>query len=173
MNNCNPSLINALSLCSFYSPKKAQPLTTIFVRNGGCVGNSIRNHIMIYHFFPISVFKIKLPTFRSTPTFDVGMPVALTIFCLTFVMPSARFNEKVSPGIGVEFLFIVYFYDNLLTSPVKAEKTFLKYDSQVRTPIFSPFQQSTTFPLNKVFCMKFICERYLIFAPKRSAFVQK
>lgn len=30
MNNCNPSLINALSLCDFYSPKKAQPLITIF-----------------------------------------------------------------------------------------------------------------------------------------------
>ena len=43
MNNCNPSLINALSLCNFYSPKKAQPLTMFFVRNGwlGIGNNSV------------------------------------------------------------------------------------------------------------------------------------
>ena len=37
MNNCNPSLINALSLCNFYSPKKAQPLTMIMYEMGGWV----------------------------------------------------------------------------------------------------------------------------------------
>lgn len=67
-----------------------------------------RNHIMNYHFFSTNAFNILLPIFRSIPTFDVGMPVTLAIFCLAFVMPSARFSEKVSPGIEVEFLFIAY-----------------------------------------------------------------
>ena len=49
-----------------------------------------------------------LPIFRSTPAFDVGMPVALAIFCLICVMPKARFHEKLSPGIGVDFFGLLY-----------------------------------------------------------------
>ena len=47
-----------------------------------------------------------LPILRSIPAFEVGMPVSLAIFCFACEMPSARFSEKLKPGIGVEFLLI-------------------------------------------------------------------
>lgn len=60
------------------------------------------------HFFPNRVFSIVLPIFRWSPAFEVGIPVSLAIFCLILVMPSARFSEKLRPGIGVEFLPILF-----------------------------------------------------------------
>ena len=47
--------------------------------------------------------KIKLPIFRSKPALDIGMPVVLAIRCLVCVKPKALFQEKLSPGIGVDF----------------------------------------------------------------------
>ncbi len=55
------------------------------------------------------------PIFRSTPAFDVGKPVDLAICCLTFVIPNARFQEKLRPGIGVDFLVIFYYIFYKLT----------------------------------------------------------
>jgi hypothetical protein len=46
------------------------------------------------------------PIFRSTPAFEVGMPVALAILCFVCVIPNARFHEKLRPGMGVDFLDI-------------------------------------------------------------------
>ena len=40
-----------------------------------------------------------LPTLRSTPCLVIGIPVVRDIFCFTFVMPTARFQENVTPGI--------------------------------------------------------------------------
>lgn len=49
---------------------------------------------------------IVFPSFRSIPAFDIGTPVARLMFCLISVIPSARFHEKLRPGIGVVFLLI-------------------------------------------------------------------
>lgn len=57
-------------------------------------------------YFPFSNRNIQLPIFRSTPFFDVGMPVARLMSCFIFVIPSARFHEKLSPGMGDDFLLI-------------------------------------------------------------------
>lgn len=64
------------------------------------------------YFLPINIFRMVFPIFRSTPAFDVGKPVDLAICCLTFVIPNARFQEKLKPGIGVDFLFMIltFFY---------------------------------------------------------------
>lgn len=55
-----------------------------------------------YHFLN-SISNIVLPTFLSRPDLDVGMPVCLAKFCLTFVRPNARFHENVKPGMPVPF----------------------------------------------------------------------
>ena len=65
------------------------------------------SHTRMFYFLPNKAFQIALPIFRSTPAFDVGMPVALAIFCLICVMPKARFHEKLSPGIGVDFFVMI------------------------------------------------------------------
>ena len=49
-----------------------------------------------------------LPIFRSTPALDKGIPVSLAIRCLACEMPNALFQEKLSPGIGVDFLLMIY-----------------------------------------------------------------
>ena len=54
-----------------------------------------RNH------FPKMVLMIALPILRSKPALEVGMPVLRAIWCLACVIPSARFQEKVSPGIFI------------------------------------------------------------------------
>lgn len=56
------------------------------------------------HFLPVSSLKMALPIFRCTPAFEVGIPVARAIRCLTCVTPNARFHEKLRPGMGVDFL---------------------------------------------------------------------
>ena len=48
---------------------------------------------------------MKLPTFFSRPDFVKGIPVAFEILRLAAVMPSARFAEKVTPGILKEDFF--------------------------------------------------------------------
>ncbi len=66
------------------------------------------------HFFPNSAFKITFPNFRSTPALEVGMPVFFAIFLFTCVMPKARFKEKLRPGMGDDFLLILFLvYDTL------------------------------------------------------------
>lgn len=47
------------------------------------------------------------PIFRSSPAFDVGMPVSRANCCFACVMPNARFHEKLRPGIG-DFLVILF-----------------------------------------------------------------
>ena len=69
--------------------------------------DSCSHNAEFIYFLPNNVFQIALPIFRSTPAFDVGMPVALAIFCLICVMPKARFHEKLSPGIGVDFFVMI------------------------------------------------------------------
>ena len=60
------------------------------------VGASIR------HFFlPVIALITAPPILRSRPSFVIGIPVALAIFCLTFVIPTALLSEKESPGIFV------------------------------------------------------------------------
>lgn len=58
-------------------------------------------------YFPFSNRNIQLPIFSSTPFFDVGMPVVRAIRCFTFVIPTARFHEKVRPGMGGVFLLMI------------------------------------------------------------------
>ncbi len=41
------------------------------------------------------------PILRSSPLLVSGMPVFFEICCLAFVMPKARFQEKLSPGIFI------------------------------------------------------------------------
>ncbi len=48
------------------------------------------------------------PIFRSKPALDIGIPVALEIRCLACVKPIALFHEKLRPGIGVDFLLMIY-----------------------------------------------------------------
>ena len=50
---------------------------------------------------------MKCPIFLSNPVFDMGIPVCLAIFCFACVIPKARFHEKLSPGIGVDFLLMM------------------------------------------------------------------
>ena len=47
------------------------------------------------------------PIFRSIPAFEVGMPVFLAIRCLTWVIPNARFHEKLRPGMGVVLVILI------------------------------------------------------------------
>ena len=47
-----------------------------------------------------------LPIFRSSPLFDMGIPVSLANFCFACERPTARFHEKLKPGMGVDFLLI-------------------------------------------------------------------
>ncbi len=51
---------------------------------------------------------MELPIFRSKPALDRGMPVSLAKRCLAWVIPKARFHEKLSPGMGVDFFVMIY-----------------------------------------------------------------
>lgn len=74
------------------------------IKNARYVVIAIR---FIHHYrFLNKAFKIMLPIFRSAPALEVGTPVSLAIRCLICVIPSARFNEKLSPGMGDDFLLI-------------------------------------------------------------------
>ena len=61
------------------------------------------------------------PTFLSIPVFVVGIPVAFVKARLAAVMPTARLREKLSPGILVFVITIIYltvqhiqfFYDTI------------------------------------------------------------
>ena len=50
------------------------------------------------------------PIFRSTPALVVGIPVARANFCFACEIPKARFHEKLRPGMGVDFLFILEYF---------------------------------------------------------------
>jgi len=52
------------------------------------------------HFMPNDLSTM-LPTLRCNPCFVVGIPVLRATFCLTLVMPTARFHEKDNPGIFI------------------------------------------------------------------------
>lgn len=54
----------------------------------------------VYLFLNID-FIIALPIFRSSPAFEVGMPVLRANCCLTCVKPIARFHENDNPGIFI------------------------------------------------------------------------
>ena len=54
-----------------------------------------------YYFFPNRALSIMLPSLRSTPARDVGMPVSRAMRCFACVMPRALFHEKESPGMPV------------------------------------------------------------------------
>ena len=58
-------------------------------------------------YFPKSFLMIAPPIFLSIPCLVIGIPVFLLIFCFACVIPSALFQENVSPGIGVDFFAIV------------------------------------------------------------------
>lgn len=55
---------------------------------------------------------IILPTLRSRPAFDVGMPVLRAICCFALETPSARFHEKDNPGIFIIVAIIVELFYN-------------------------------------------------------------
>jgi hypothetical protein len=59
-------------------------------------------------FLPFLLYLIPniLPTFALLPLLVVGMPVAFAIFLLTLVMPKARFQLNVKPGIP-DFFFAI------------------------------------------------------------------
>lgn len=57
----------------------------------------------MHQFFIIALI-IALPIFLSIPESDVGIPVVRATFCVSLVIPNALFHEKLSPGIGVDFL---------------------------------------------------------------------
>jgi hypothetical protein len=52
-------------------------------------------------FLPVTAFNTAPPTLRSNPWRVMGTPVARAIFCFTFVTPTARLSEKVTPGIFI------------------------------------------------------------------------
>lgn len=57
------------------------------------------------HHFHLSKASITiLPALRSIPVLVIGMPVARDSFCFASVMPSARFNENVKPGMSLPML---------------------------------------------------------------------
>ena len=63
---------------------------------------------MCYLFLPPKIdFKTRLPSLRSTPAFEVGMPVVRAIFCFVCEMPKALFHEKDSPGMPVFDFFAI------------------------------------------------------------------
>ena len=67
----------------------------------------------MYEFYRLNTFsrvlKKILPIFLSIPTFDIGMPVVRLMFCFIFVIPNARFHEKLRPGMG-DFFFIAILF---------------------------------------------------------------
>ncbi len=52
---------------------------------------------------------MEFPILRSIPALDIGTPVARLIFCLTFVIPNARFHEKLKPGMSDFCLCMPFF----------------------------------------------------------------
>lgn len=69
----------------------------------------------IRHFFlPVIALITADPILRSKPCFVIGIPVVLAIFCLIFVIPTALFIEKESPGI---FVLTISFSPFLVLSP--------------------------------------------------------
>lgn len=58
-------------------------------------------------YFPKSILMIAPPIFLSIPCLVIGIPVFRLIFCFACVIPSALFQENISPGIGVDFFAIV------------------------------------------------------------------
>ena len=87
----NSSLMGTpMILPSIYSTRKITPKTI------NHVGTAIR------HFFlPVIALITADPILRSRPSFVIGIPVVLAIFCLTFVIPTALLSENESPGIFV------------------------------------------------------------------------
>ena len=69
-------------------------------QSGGNLFNS-------YFFLPNNIFKIALPTLRSIPALEVGIPVLRANFCFACVMPNALLREKESPSIPVFDFFAI------------------------------------------------------------------
>lgn len=63
----------------------------------------------------VRALTIVFPIFLSNPILDIGTPVVRLMFCLTFVIPNARFHEKLRPGMGD---FCLYIYLFVLTIPI-------------------------------------------------------
>ncbi len=60
-----------------------------------------------HYFFPNRDFRIMLPSLRSNPALEVGMPVSRANFCLACVIPNARFHENERPGMPVFDFFAI------------------------------------------------------------------
>jgi len=67
-----------------------------------------------YYFLPVNIESKIFPIFLSIPAFEVGMPVCRAIRCLICVIPSARFSEKLRPGMGVDLLLLMILHVYLL-----------------------------------------------------------
>ena len=69
----------------------------------------------ISHLNPfVSNLIMVFPILRSNPDLDIGTPVARLMSCLTFVIPNARFHEKLRPGMGDDFFPIVILFQILI-----------------------------------------------------------
>ena len=67
-----------------------------------------RKHVsMVKIYLPKRDLRIILPILRSTPAFEVGIPVSLAKFCFACVIPNALFHEKERPGMPVLDLRLV------------------------------------------------------------------
>ena len=49
------------------------------------------------------------PILRSNPVLVMGMPVVRLMLCFTFVIPNARFHEKLRPGMS-DFCLCIYLF---------------------------------------------------------------
>lgn len=61
-----------------------------------------------YYFLLNNIFKIAPPIFLSIPDRVVGMPVFCVKARFIFVIPNARFHEKLTPGIFVLPIFFIF-----------------------------------------------------------------
>lgn len=68
------------------------------LRNPSITTQPLSRKEFVYRFLK-NDFIIALPIFRSSPAFEVGMPVLRANCCLTCVKPIARFQENDNPGI--------------------------------------------------------------------------
>lgn len=60
-------------------------------------------NLELNYFFPNIEFIIALPIFLSSPERVVGIPVALEMLLFALETPTARFHEKLRPGIFILF----------------------------------------------------------------------
>lgn len=90
-------------LCLFSNGKDTESLCSfqIYIAHKG-LPMVLGNPLFFYFFLePKIAFIMVLPTFRSNPCLVIGIPVFRLIFCLTAVIPTALFKEKLNPGIFI------------------------------------------------------------------------